>query len=662
MSDPSLSSELFQYSVEVPSDKEVIGEGLPRRNYLSPDKLTDNPPGATTLYENFLHGIKASEGGNFLGHREINNGVAGPYVWQTYTEVEKRVSNFGSGLMKLGVNVKETIGFLSINRPEYIIGELACYQYGLIPVPLYDTLGDEAIKYIINQTDMEYVLTTSNKAKSLISLHESVPKLKHIIIMDDLVDDDLNDLRQLNSNIQIKKLISIEADGAINPVEAIPPKPDDISTISYTSGTTGLPKGVVLTHKNVLATGGSIEFLNSKGKMFGSSKDNVYISYLPLAHVLEKVSVTSMIYAGSAIGFYQGDTLKLLDDISELKPTIFVSVPRLLNRVYDKVMAGVKSKGGITQFLFNTAFNVKKKNLSKGTVEHILWDKLVFRPIRARLGGRVKSILSGSAPISPDVMDFLRICFSADVYEGYGQTENAAGITISLLGDTNSGHVGAPQTSVEVKLVDVPDMKYFSNDKPLPRGEICVRGNTVFREYYKSPEKTAETLDENGWCHTGDVGMWDKQGRLVVIDRVKNIFKLAQGEYIAPEKIENTYQKHELVSQAFVHGDSLQASLVGIIIPDQENLTAWAKDNGFGDKSFEELCKEPKVKEHIKTALQKFGKANDLKGFENIKNIYLTSEPFSVENGMFTPTFKLKRHQAKLHFKKQIDEMYAEIQ
>ncbi|CAJ0756484.1 12823_t:CDS:2 [Entrophospora sp. SA101] len=550
----------------VPSDKEVIGEGLPRRNYLSPDKLTDNPPGATTLYENFLHGIKASEGGKFLGHREINNGVAGPYVWQTYTEVEKRVSNFGSGLMKLGVNAKETIGFLSINRPEYIIGELACYQYGLIPVPLYDTLGDEAIKYIINQTDMEYVLTTSNKAKSLISLHESVPKLKHIIIMDDLVDDDLNDLRQLNSNIQIKKLTSVEADGAINPVEAIPPKPDDISTISYTSGTTGLPKGVVLTHKNILSTGGSIEFLNSKGKMFGSSKDNVYISYLPLAHVLEKVSVTSMIYAGSAIGFYQGDTLKLLDDISELKPTIFVSVPRLLNRVYDKVMAGVKSKGGITQFLFNTAFNVKKKNLSKGTVEHILWDKIVFRPIRARLGGRVKSILSGSAPISPDVMDFLRICFSADVYEGYGQTENAAGITISLLGDTNSGH------------------------------------------------------------------------------------------------IENTYQKHELVSQAFVHGDSLQASLVGIIIPDQENLTAWAKNNGFGDKSFEELCKEPKVKEHIKTALQKFGKANDLKGFENIKNIYLTSEPFSVENGMLTPTFKLKRHQAKLHFKKQIDEMYAEIQ
>ncbi|CAJ0757574.1 19105_t:CDS:2 [Entrophospora sp. SA101] len=536
----------------VPSDKEVIGEGLPRRNYLSPDKLTDNPPGATTLYENFLHGIKAS----------------GPYVWQTYTEVEKRVSNFGSGLMKLGVNAKETIGFLSINRPEYIIGELACYQYGLIPVPLYDTLGDEAIKYIINQTDMEYVLTTSNKAKSLISLHESVPKLKHIIIMDDLVDDDLNDLRQLNSNIQIKKLTSVEADGAINPVEAIPPKPDDISTISYTSGTTGLPKGVVLTHKNILSTGGSIEFLNSKGKMFGSSKDNVYISYLPLAHVLEKVSVTSMIYAGSAIGFYQGDTLKLLDDISELKPTIFVSVPRLLNRVYDKVMAGVKSKGGITQFLFNTAFNVKKKNLSKGTVEHILWDKIVFRPIRARLGGRVKSILSGSAPISPDVMDFLRICFSADVYEGYGQTENAAGITISLLGDTNSGHVGAPQTSIE-----------------------------------------------------------------------------------------NTYQKHELVSQAFVHGDSLQASLVGIIIPDQENLTAWAKNNGFGDKSFEELCKEPKVKEHIKTALQKFGKANDLKGFENIKNIYLTSEPFSVENGMLTPTFKLKRHQAKLHFKKQIDEI-----
>lgn len=195
-----------------------------------------------------------------------------------------------------------------------------------------------------------------------------------------------------------------------------------------------------------------------------------------------------------------GDTLKLLDDVGVLQPTIFVSVPRLFNRIYDKVLAGVKAKGGIAAFLFNRAYAAKKANLLRGTVEHPLWDKLVFGAIRARLGGKVKHIVSGSAPISPDVMDFLRICFSADVYEGYGQTEQAAGLTISYRGDLTSGQVGPPQLCVEVKLKDIPAMNYTSQDKPFPRGEIMLRGHSVFKGYYKAPKQTAETLAEDGWA------------------------------------------------------------------------------------------------------------------------------------------------------------------
>ena len=212
----------------------------------------------------------------------------------------------------------------------------------------------------------------------------------------------------------------------------------------------------------------------------------------------------------------------------------------------------------------------------------------------------------------------------------------------------------------EVKLVDLPEMGYTSKDEPFPRGEICSRGKNIFREYYKLKEKTAETIDKDGWCHSGDVGQWDAQGRLQVIDRVKNMFKLAQGEYVAAERIETIYQKHELVAQSFVYGDSLQATLVGIIVPDPDVIKHWATQKGFSGKSPEELCKDAAFKKAVVKSLEEFAKSNDLKGFECVKAVHLDMSPFSVENGLLTPTFKLKRHEAKKYYKTQIDAMYAE--
>ncbi|RIA88588.1 hypothetical protein C1645_725835 [Glomus cerebriforme] len=657
-SQPNIQQK-YQYSIEVADAPDIPGEGKPRRNSLCPDKLITHPPNATTLYENFLHGINEAGDGNFLGHREINDGVAGPYVWQSYIKVQERVANFGSGLRKLGLKPKNFLGFFLINNPEYIMAQLACYQYNFITVPLYDTLGTESIVHIINQTEMEYCLVTTDKGRELLKLKNKLPTLQTIIVSGQYDQEFTNLANSLN--VRIVNFIVVERDGSVHPVNAENPRPNDIAIICYTSGTMGIPKGVVLTHKNVMSNVASVRWLAEKGKCYLPSCDDVHISYLPLAHIFEFVNTATMIYGGVAIGFSQGNTLKLLDDIVELKPTIFISVPRLLNRIYDKVMAGIQAKGGVTQLMFTTAYNTKKNGLNKGNVDHWMWDRVVFAPIRARLGGRVKVILSGAAPISAEVMNFLRIAFSIDVYEGYGQTENAACLTMSLLGDTESGHVGSPQVCVEVKLVDVPEMNYTSKDNPYPRGEICVRGHSVFREYYKLPEITAEILDKDGWCHTGDIGYWDDHGRLVIIDRVKNIFKLAQGEYIVPEKIENVYSKHELVSQVFVYGDSLQPSLVAIIVPNEEMLLKWAKQNNLGKKSSQELCKDPKVNGYFLQTLIKYGKANDLKGFECVKNVRLTYKPFSSDNGLLTPTFKLKRYQAKIKFQKEIEEMYAEI-
>jgi long-chain acyl-CoA synthetase len=224
------------------------------------------------------------------------------------------------------------------------------------------------------------------------------------------------------------------------------------------------------------------------------------------------------------------------------------------------------------------------------SVNHWIYDRIVFKSVRQILGGRVRFIWGGSAPIASDVMDFLRICFSSNVHEGYGQTENYCGGSLTILRDHTTGVVGIHFPCSEVKLVDVPDIKYLAADKHYPRGEICICGRSIMKEYYKSPEKTKEAIDSDGWLHTDDVDRFDDANRLAVIDRLKNTFKLSQGEYIAPEKIGSVYQKSELIAQAFVHSDSNQNQLVGLIVPDKEALLCWAsKQPKFASMTLKEL-------------------------------------------------------------------------
>ncbi|KAG1441195.1 hypothetical protein G6F56_011593 [Rhizopus delemar] len=252
----------------------------------------------------------------------------------------------------------------------------------------------------------------------------------------------------------------------------------------------------------------------------------------------------------------------------------------------------------------------------------------------------------------------MRICFSAQVFEGYGQTENYCGGCLTITDDNTSGVVGVPFPCSEIKLVDVPDMEYLSTDEPHPRGEICIRGHSVMREYYKNPEKTAETVDQDGWLHTGDIGLLDSANRVVIIDRLKNIFKLSQGEYIAPEKIEGVYQKHELVAQAYIYGDSMQSSLVGVVVPDKDSFRHWAKTN---HPSVEDPYESEQVKKDFLKTVTAYGKQNDLKGFEQIRAVYLTPNEFTVDNDLLTPTFKLKRETAKKVYQSQIDILYATL-
>ena len=298
------------------------------------------------------------------------------------------------------------------------------------------------------------------------------------------------------------------------------PSPETIATVCYTSGTTGNPKGVVLTHGNLIANSAGMEATMFVQSDLPINEEDVHMSYLPLAHIYERMMIINNLHAGCACGFSRGDPLLLLDDIQALQPTIFFSVPRLWNRIYDGIMGAVNSASFVQRALFKTAFNQKNAALRAGKPKPYVWEKLVFEKIQARLGGRVRFLASGSSPISSNIMEFLRTCF-CPLIEGYGMTEAGCSITTTHPGDTVLAHVGAPIACFEVKLDDVPEMGYTHADAPYPRGEICVRGPSVFQEYYKDEVNTREAIDADGWLHTGDIGTWVEQGRLKIIDRKK---------------------------------------------------------------------------------------------------------------------------------------------
>jgi long-chain acyl-CoA synthetase len=345
------------------------------------------------------------------------------------------------------------------------------------------------------------------------------------------------------------------------------------------------------------------------------------------------------------------DIQGLLDDLQTLRPTILVGPPRVFNRIYDKVHTQLA--GNImSRTLFNYAYNAKLTQLhTTGEESSPLWDKLVFTKLANLIGGRVRLIISGSAPLSSNVQDFLRICFLAKVVQGYGLTESCCLGTVSDPNDPSSGHVGAPVVSVEVKLVDVPEMNYTSSGK-IQQGEVCLRGPGIFKGYYKMPEKTAEDIDRDGWFHTGDIGEWVYNGTLKIIDRKKNIFKLAQGEYVAAEYLETVYTRSPFVEKIFVFGDSLKNYLVAIVVPDPENLIPAAAQQGIKDTDIKELCRNPAIKKFVYNSLMKVAEKAKLKGFEKVKNIHLDHEQWTPENGLLTPTLKAKRPELKKKIRK----------
>uniref|UniRef100_A0AAQ4PYX2 Arachidonate--CoA ligase n=1 Tax=Gasterosteus aculeatus aculeatus TaxID=481459 RepID=A0AAQ4PYX2_GASAC len=578
-----------------------------------------------TVFDMFQRGLRIAGDGPCLGFRKPGQ----PYQWISYAEVFEQAQLLGSGLLAKGCqpNSQQFVGIFAQNRPEWIISELACYTYSMAVVPLYDTLGLEAMVHILNLAEISLVICDrEEKAAALLENKERgvTPKLSCLVLFNRFSD----------TFVQRAKNCEVEP----------------VFIFSYffcCSGTTGNPKGAMITHGNIAS--------NTSSGSFVIQQDDVSISYLPLAHMFERmIQVVTMFCHGARVGFYQGDISLLMDDIKTLKPTFFPVVPRLLNRIYDKILSSATSP--LRRALLHFAVRRKQAELSSGVVRNdSLWDKLVFNRIQASLGGNLRFALTASAPISPTVLSFLRATLGCLIFEGYGQTECTAGCTFSMPGDWSADHVGAPLPCARVKLVDIPDMNYYAKNGD---GEICISGPSVFRGYLKDPEKTAEALDSDGWLHSGDVGQWLPNGTLRIIDRKKHIFKLSQGEYIAPEKIENVYTRCVPVLQVFVHGDSLQSYLIGIVVPDPEVFVDWAKGRGFVG-SYEELCQNPDLKNAVLEDMNAVGKKAGLKSFEQVKDLHLHPETFSIANGLLTPTLKSRRADIRRTFQIQISSMYS---
>ncbi|KAH7889901.1 hypothetical protein F5I97DRAFT_1800610 [Phlebopus sp. FC_14] len=664
-------------SVAVPGTKRP-GQTAHYRNAVYGLIDANTPNVLKTLPQIFDNGYYIDPDAKLLGHRPLISTEPlkfGPYVWQSYRQVDLRRRRIGSAIHtlfrtgELRAKDMETVGIWSQNRPEWQLVDFALHAYGKVGVSLYDTLGKDSVEYIINHAQLSIVFMSADHIPTLLKMAKNIPVLKMIVSFDPLDKQIKTALFTWGETvgIQIRELSEMESYGEKHLIDPPSVSPDQIASLCYTSGTTSNPKGAILTQANLA--------MSAFSNMYGIDypQNSCLLSYLPLAHIYERVVELSTVAVGGCIGFFTGDPLRLLEDAQMLKPHFFPSVPRVLNRVYQSAMAA-GNVPGLKGALFRTAVKTKLDKLhATGDNTHPVWDKLVFRKIRAVLGGNLLLVSTGSAPISAEVIDFLKIALFCEVTEGtkdiqilgaeYGMTENCGTCAHTFKGDPScGGTIGPPQPINELKLVDVPSMNYTSEDEPNPRGELCVRGMNCFRSYYKDEKNSQETL-KDGWIHTGDVAEVDSHGRFKIIDR--NIMKLAQGEYVALEKVENTYTACPIVQQIYVHGDSLQSYLIAVVIPDPIILapvvsaTLGRQVTPNDTAALKEAVKDPRVNQEILSMLTNEARRNQLAGFEFVKRIHLSMDPFTVEDNTLTPTLKLRRKDAYAKFKKELDALYA---
>uniref|UniRef100_A0A665WGU6 long-chain-fatty-acid--CoA ligase n=1 Tax=Echeneis naucrates TaxID=173247 RepID=A0A665WGU6_ECHNA len=632
--------------------------------------VTSLHPGVDTLDKMFEYAATRFPDRDCLGTREViseedeqqNNGkvfkkvVLGEYCWRSYHEVFAAASQLGSGLASLGQQPKHNIAIFCETRAEWIIAAQACFMYNFPLATLYSTLGGPAIAHGLNETQVTHIITSRELLETrLKAILIEVPRLQHIIVLDDTPTSWPGYPRgiSVHNMAAVQKLGARPENGHVNEE----PLPSDIAVIMYTSGSTGIPKGVMISHSNIMAgIAGMAE------RIPNLCEEDTYIGYLPLAHVLELSAELVCISHGCRIGYSSPQTLA--DQVkSKLKCTKQdgTASPEIMDRIYKNVMTKVEEMNCLQRTLFTLAYNYKLEQFTKGHSTP-LCDRLVFRKVRSLLGGRTRVLLSGGAPLSAATQRFMNVCFCCPVGQGYGLTETCGAGTISELWDYSTGRVGGPLVCCEIKLKDWVEGGYRSTDEPHPRGEILVGGPNVTMGYYKVEAKNQEDffVDENGqrWFRTGDIGEFHQDGCLKIIDRKKDLVKLQAGEYVSLGKVEAMLKNCPLVDNICAYANSDETYVIGFVVPNQKHLLALADQYGI-QGSWEELCNTEAVEELVLKVLTEAALAAQLERFEIPRKICLSPEPWTPETGLVTDAFKLKRKELKTHYQEDIERMYG---
>ncbi len=570
--------------------------------------------------------------------------VDGRYQTTSYREFKRLVDCASAHLLSLKVGVGERVAILSENRPEWVIIDQATVALGAVTVPIYPTLTPEQIAYILNDAGVRVIAVSSaEQFARIMRVRSEVPSLEHVIVFDRAFKPAPGQTAHAWDPFVTTgaSLLESTPDERSRRLEAI--RPDDLASIVYTSGTTGEPKGAMLTHWNFVSNA------VTAAELMGIRASDIQLSFLPLSHVLERVVSYAMLSKGVAIAYAESfDTLA--QNLVEVRPTLLVAVPRVLSKVYERTMDSVAQDSFFKREAFYMALELgeyfHEVMDAEGRVTfpvstmYQAADRLIFSRFRQKLGGRLRLIVSGAAPLRDEVGRFFRAA-GIPVVEGYGLTETAPVLTLNPVHRPKYGTVG--QTIPGVTLMIAPD------------GEILAKGPNVMRGYWNKEEATRQAIDSEGWFHTGDIGMLDPEGYLRIIDRKKELLILSNGKNVAPQPIENTLAAHPLIEQAVVVGDG-RHYVTALLVPAWAAVERLAREMGLSFDDRTELLEELAIRERFDEAVAAVNA--ELAPFEQLKRFTLLTSEFSQESGELTPSLKLKRRVIATKFQAQIEGMY----
>lgn len=568
----------------------------------------------------------------------------GKWISTSFKDAVDQAERLSAGLASLGVGKGDKVAVISPNRMEWALADYAALALGALLVPIYPSLLPDQAKYILNDSEAKVVIVADEiQMEKVEEVRNELNTVKNFYILDS-EDMKLSDPWKKYPDLlsQGEKFLEQKPDYVLDSIDAV--KREDHATLIYTSGTTGEPKGAVLTHKNFLFN------IEEATKVLEVYPEDTFLSFLPLSHVFERM-------AGHFLSCYHGCTVAYAESVDtvaenllEIKPTLMVSVPRLYEKIYGRVLENVETGPPLKRKIFYWSMGVGKEYINKVMrkepisgalkLKKKLADKLVFQKLIDRVGGNIRFFVSGGAPLSAEIAEF----FSAAgllVLEGYGLTETSPVISVNLLDNFKFGCVGPPLPNVEVKIDE--------------DGEILTRGDHVMVGYFKKDDETKESIDADGWFHTGDIGLIDEDGFLKITDRKKNIIVTSGGKNIAPQPIENTLITSKYIEQVMVIGDQ-RKFCTAVIVPSEEALQKWANENNQTYNNFKELKELPGVHNLIRSEIDRL--TTKLASYETIKNFILADEPFTIESGELTPSLKVKRRVVEQKYKQAIDQMY----